>query len=63
MKKTIPTPTLRESLTNTVEAELSNFPTLLADLPPKARLAIVCKLLPYVMAKQEPPQDNDLWGE
>lgn len=35
-----------------VENELSNADELLAELTPKERLDILCKLLPYVVPKQ-----------
>ena len=58
-----PTAILRETLSATVEQELANLPALLADLTPKERLTFVCKILPYVMAKKEPVQLMDGWGE
>jgi len=58
-----PTAILRDTLSATVEQELANLPALLADLTPKERLTFVCKLLPYVVAKQESVQIIGGWGD
>jgi len=63
MAKKHPTAILRETLSATVEQEFANLPALLADLTPKERLTFVCKLLPYVMAKQEPVPLLGSWGD
>lgn len=43
---------LKKSLKAIVDDELENIESLLCSLDPKARLDIVCKLLPYVLPKQ-----------
>ena len=42
---------LRATLKSIVEDELENLPESLAGLPPNERLAIVLKLLPYVLPR------------
>jgi len=50
----------RETLRTVLENELANLPSLLAELDPKERAAMLCKLLPYVMDR-EGPTITSLW--
>jgi len=41
-------------LLEALDGEIEELPNLLAELPPKERLEILCKLLPYVLPKITP---------
>lgn len=42
---------IRTVLKGVINNELSNIETLLSEMPPKERLEIVIKLIPYVLPK------------
>jgi hypothetical protein len=52
-KEQVFTMNLRETLKQIMQQEIEKLPETLAALEPKERIALVCRLLPYVVPKVE----------
>lgn len=60
--QTLTTTQYREQLSTIIQQELTNLPTLLADLSPKERAGLILKLLPYVLPKKD-NSAGGVWGD
>lgn len=45
---------LRQALKAMLQRELENLPTLLESLEPKERIAILCRIMPFILPKVMP---------